>query len=261
MEDRLQRLNIWDEFSPAMRSPHWNRLASGCAWVEERDVLQLILQDTPAGSLSLAQIDDCLNRPRESYLWRPPLTVKTRVRTSHHNGDLLGSAGFGFWNNMRPLWSDRMEVRPNWIWFYYASPQSTVSLTSGPTSGWKASIVHAGRGSKIMMRLIEPFVRMPGFGKLLVSSRFPAREASLKHIDFTQWHDFEIQWLPDRVIFWIDGQAVLQASLRLSLPLAFVAWIDNNFAALDSKNELDVGHLAIHQRQVLEMERVEIRSQ
>jgi hypothetical protein len=250
---------VHDDFSGQKRHPHWNRLAFGASWVEENAGAQMIVSDAPAGSLSVAQIDDYVNRPRRHYLWQPPLRLKTRIRASHPAGELMGTAGIGFWNNMMPLWGTRLEVNPNWIWFYYASPQSTISLTSGPTSGWKASVVYGGKGGCVSMAVGDWLMKVPGFGKLMSGVRFPASEASLDSCDFTHWHELQIDWMPDWISFIVDGVEVLRAQLSLNVPLAFVTWLDNNYAALDPSGNFDIGNLAVLHKQVLELAYVDIQ--
>jgi hypothetical protein len=251
---------IRDDFGGELRHPHWNRLAIGSSWVEENHGAQMIVAGAPAGSLSVAQYDDYINRTRANYAWRAPVTLRTRLRASHPSGDLLGTAGIGFWNNMAPLWNTRMEVYPNWIWFYYASPQSNIALTSGPTSGWKASIVHGGKGGSLAMTLSDQLLKLPWLGKALAGMRMPAQEAALDDVDFTQWRELCIEWQPDVIRFQVDGRTVLEAAVRAAMPLGFVTWLDNNYAAVDTSGKFNVGNLAVPQRQTLELQYLEISS-
>jgi len=249
---------VFDTFDGETRSLHWNRLARGAAWVLEDGSLRLKIHGASAGSLSVAQIDDYLHLPRQRYLWQPPLRLNTRLRVSHPTGQLIGTAGVGFWNNPMPLWGTRMEVKPNWIWLYYASPQSTISITDGPTSGWKASILNAGTGGEAMLALSDRLMKLPGLGRTLSSMRMPAQENSLDKIDFTSWRDLTIEWLEEEITFWVDGIVVLHAHLQVTVPQAFVVWLDNNYAALTSDGKFDIGSLAVVQEQVLELSHVEI---
>jgi hypothetical protein len=214
---------VFDTFDGETRSLHWNRLARGAAWTAENGGLKLTIHGAQSGALSVAQIDDYLHLPRQGYYWQPPVRFKTRLRVSHPSGVLLGTAGVGFWNNPMPLWGTRMEVKPNWVWFYYASPHSTIALTDGPTSGWKASIVNAGQGGETMLALSDRLMRLPGLGPALSGMRLPAQENSLDEIDFTVWRDLTIEWLEDEITFWVDGVVVLHAHLHLHVPQAFVA--------------------------------------
>jgi hypothetical protein len=249
---------VQDEFLGESRNAHWNRLAAGSAWVEESFGLRLSLREAPSSKLSVAQIDDYINRPRSDYLWLPPKIFRLKARVSHPAGELLGTAGFGFWNNMAPLWGTHMEVNPNWIWYYYASPQSTISLTNGIANGWKASAVYGGKGGERSMAAANTFMKIPLLGRLLTGVRMPAKEKSLADWDFTQWHEFEIHWLPESIHFRIDGEEVLAARVKVSVPLAFVAWIDNNYATVKPNGEFEVGYLAVGQEQSLMIQSLEI---
>lgn len=249
---------VLDEFSGEVHNAHWNRLAGGSAWIEESFGLKLSLKDAPAGTLSIAQLDDYINRPRSDYLWLPPLIFRLNARVTHSSGALLGTSGFGFWNNMAPMWGTRMEVNPNWIWFYYASPQSTISLTNGLVNGWKASVVNGGGGGERAMAAANTFMKIPLLGRLLTGVRKPARETALSEWDFTEWHEFEIHWLPESIHFRIDGQEVLAARVKVTIPLAFVAWIDNNYATVKPNGDLEIGYLAVEQEQSLLIQDLEI---
>lgn len=254
----MEPLMIFDTFDGKTRSLHWNRLARGAAWVLENEGLKMTVNGAAAGKLSVAQIDDYIHLPRKRYLWTPPLRLKTRLRVSHPSGQLLGTAGVGFWNNPMPLWGTRMEVNPNWIWFYYASPDSTIALTDGPTSGWKASIVNAGPGGEKMMALSDRLMHLPVVGSTLSKMRLPAQENTLDAVDFTTWHDLTIEWLPDEITFWVDGVVVLHGHIHMQVPQAFVAWLDNNYAAVTPDGQFDIGNLAVPHEQSLELSHVEI---
>ena len=251
-------MKVIDEFSGEVRNAHWNRLAAGSSWVDETFGLKLTLKDAPADILSVAQIDDYLKRPRNDYQWLPPLIFRLKARVTHPASTLIGTAGFGFWNNMAPLWSTRMEVKPNWIWYYYASPQSTISLTSGPANGWKASVVYGGKGGERSMAAADSFMKIPLLGRLLTGIRIPAKEVVLDSWDFTEWHEFEIHWLPESIHFRIDNQEVLAARVKVAVPLAFVAWIDNNYASVKPNGEFEVGNLAVPHEQSLLIQSLEI---
>lgn len=251
-------IRIADRFNGLQRHPHWNRLTVGSAWIEENYGLRMVMRNAPAGSLCSAQIDDFTTRSREDYFWEPPVSLKLRARVNLPAGQLLGTAGFGFWNNMAPLWSSRMEVFPNWIWFYYASPETRLSPTRGPASGWKASAVHGGPGGERAMAWNDTLLRIPLIGKYLGRVTLPTREKSLDTFDFSIWHDFEILWNREVIHFRIDGESVLEAHMRMTMPLGFYAWIDNNYTGFKENGEVDLGYLQIPDEQVLLIDNLEI---
>src|SRR4051794_9401484 len=58
--------------------------------------LRLLLADARRDQYADAQIDDYAGLARRRFPWRPPLRLTARARAS---GPLVGTAGFGFWNN------------------------------------------------------------------------------------------------------------------------------------------------------------------
>jgi hypothetical protein len=61
--------------------------------------------------------------------WRPPLTLRARSRFTHPaESDLLGTAGFGFWNDF--FMGGRIPTLRA-IWFFHASPPSDMRLDVG----------------------------------------------------------------------------------------------------------------------------------
>lgn len=247
-----------EAFSPESIDPRWSRIAVGAAEVQLDGRLRLLLRSAQTGGLALAQLDDYLIRPRQRYLWAPPLVVELRARFSHPGGHFLGTAGFGLWNNPAPLWSTGMEIRPNWIWFYYASPQSTLSLLPGPPHGFKAAAVCGGSGGRLAMTVNTALLKVPALCRRLGRNRLPALEMTLPNELMADWHDYRLAWLPGHVCFQVDGISVLETQYAPPGPLAFVAWVDNNYAAIDGRGALQVGHLAIEQPQWLELERLSL---
>ncbi len=240
--------------TPDAISPRWSRIAVGRAEVRLDGGLRLLLHGATEGHLALAQLDDYIPRSRRDYPWRPPLVVEARARFSHPGGEFAGMAGLGLWNNPAPLWGTRMEVRPNWVWFYYASPHSTLSLMPGPPHGFKAAVVYGRQGSPLAMTVCEALLKAPVLGKRLRGSRLPALEMTLDKDLMADWHTYRIAWLPGQVAFQVDGYTVLETRHAPQGPLAFVAWVDNNYAALDAWGEVQLGHLAIDRPQWLELE-------
>ncbi len=251
-------IKIAERFNGLQRHPHWNRLTVGSAWIEENYGLRLIMRNVPAGALCSAQLDDFITRTRAEYPWTPPLVLKLRARVNLPAGMLLGTAGFGFWNNMAPIWNDHVEVFPNWIWFYYASPETTISPTRGPASGWKASVMRGGSGGEQAMAWNDTLLRIPLVGSKLGKVRMPGKEQTLDRWDFSIWHDFEIHWNREVIHFRIDGEEVLEVHIRMEFPLAFMAWVDNNYAGVKENGEADLGYLAIPGEQVLMIDNLEI---
>jgi len=213
---------VQERFAPGEMSPRWVQLAVGRARVELGERLRLVVSEARAGQLTLAQIDDGTARPRERYLWRPPLIVEARLRFSHPAGRLLGTAGFGLWNNPAPLWSARMEESPRWLWFCYASGQG---------EGLQAAVATPGLSS-----LWRPSAR---------ERQAPVRAA------LDEWHSYRLAWLASRALCQVDGRTVLETTPAPAPPLALVAWMGN-----DRLGGAGSEHLAIVEPQWMEIEAI-----
>ena len=219
---------VREGFAPAEISVRWAQLAIGRARVERGERLRLVLEEARAGHLALALVDDGLPRPRERYLWRPPLVLEARVRFSHPAGELLGTAGFGLWNNPAPLWSACPQASPQWLWFCYASPPAAglrAAVTGGSEPGPLAWLWPGRKG--------QPALEAPLAGELMAG-----------------WHDYRIAWLPHRVLCQVDGRRALETVHSPPGPLSLVAWVGNDWMGRTAP----LGHLAIERPQWLEVE-------
>lgn len=246
--------SVREPLTPEAIGAHWSRTSIGRAQVELDGGLRLRVYEAAAGRLSLAQFDDCTCRPREGYLWTPPLLMEARACFSHPGGEFAGTAGFGFWNNPAPFWSTRVETAPRWVWFYYASPDSTFSLMPGPPHGFKAAVVHGGKAGRPATGLLGALLKAPPGVKAGAATPLPTVEMTLAPELMAGWHTYRIAWLPDRIVFQVDGLPVLETRHVPAGPLAFVAWIDNNYAAFDAWGRMGSGQLAIDRPQWLALE-------
>ena len=81
-------------------------------------------------NLSDAEIDDHRTAPRWNLHWTPPLDLTIRARFSHPAGELIGTAGFGFWND--PFdWSGNVQAPPNAFGFFMRRSQAICRLCGG----------------------------------------------------------------------------------------------------------------------------------
>ncbi len=252
---------IEDKFERGI-SPFWVRFCIGHANIEtERGIARFVIAGAEDGQLSDAEIDDHRTVPRDRLSWKPPLRLHVRARMSHRAGDLLGTAGFGFWND--PFdWVGNVQTPPNALWFLYASPQSDMAFDPGARgNGWKAAILNAGRVDPVTMAIGNFIFKLPGMSKLvfkLAQTRINAHEKNLDDIALTDWHDYRIDWLAREARFYVDGAEVLIAPNPPRVPLGFVAWADNNAAIMGPGREFDFKRIAIGQRQWLELAYVKI---
>ncbi|MGQ9682329.1 MAG: hypothetical protein ACUVX9_07325 [Anaerolineae bacterium] len=230
-------------------SGSWLRTAAGNARVESGGVLRLSVLGCGEGESACAQVEDeGLNRGGERG-WSPPLLLQARLRFCPAGGQLAGTAGLGFCSRRRGL-SDRDGLRQlQWLWFYYVSPASAVSLLPGPPHGLKASALGQTGGS-LAATAVAPLLQVRG---TLAHHRLPAVEMSLSRSLMTGWHTVRLAWLPHVAVFSLDGQQVLQTRLVPTGPLFLLAWMDNVCVWLTEEGASEVGTEAVPEPQCLEI--------
>jgi hypothetical protein len=245
--------------------PRWVRYAVGAAVIEQgASSLRFVVEGATPDVYADAQIDDYHGLSRKHLPWRPPLRLTVRARASHAAGALLGTAGFGFWNDPFTL-SGGMLAAPNAIWFFYASPPSNMALAPPvPGWGWKAAALNSG---PLPGWLLAPaalaaaaLLKLPGVNRLLrpwVRAAIKAGERLLD-VDLREWHTYTLEWRRDEAAFWVDEAEVLRVSHPPSGPLGFVAWLDNQYAVATLEGDFRFGLLAVSQRQWLELDYVRI---
>src|SRR3990172_1614907 len=190
------------------------------------DGTRLILPPTSSARYADAQLDDYAGLPRARYPHLPPLRLTLRARFSHSfennpgdteateksqsaprlRGSLLGTAGFGFWNN--PLGpQSKIPALPQAIWFFYASPPSNLALALDvPGCGWKAACIDAGRATALAWSPIALPVMLLCRWPRLYRSIWPRAQRALaigespltfREGDMTDWHTYELEWRRD----------------------------------------------------------------
>lgn len=192
-------------------------------------------ESVPAGRYTNAQIDDYQGCRRRDMQWRPPLTLHVRARFSHDAGGLVGTAGFGFWNDPFMMTTGtNLPALPQTIWFFHGSPASDMKLDlDTPGHGWKAATVNARRLPFYLLApaapLAIPLMNIrPLYRRLWpIGQRAIGVCEALIDAPMSDWHTYELRWHPDGAVWRVDDQAVLECSHRLSGPLGFVLWIDN----------------------------------
>jgi hypothetical protein len=231
--------------------------------LSEAGRLRFVLEGAEEGSLSDAEIGDYRSVHPSKLPWTPPLRLTVRSRASHSAGDLLGTAGFGFWND--PFdWSGNVQSPPNSLWFLYASPQSDIAFVPRVRgNGWKAASLNGGRANRLTMALGNFVFNLPGLSRLvyrLAETRMAAGELVLDSVILTDWHTYRIDWLDHEAIFFVDDEQVFRASDPPQVPLGFVAWIDNNCMTMGPGRDFSFKRLSIEGRQWLELGLVRIES-
>jgi hypothetical protein len=206
-----------------------------------------------AGRYRLAQIDDYADMPRRDFPWQPPLRLSLRARAS--SDEIPGTWGFGLWNDPFGLTlvkgtQLRLPVLPNAAWFFFASPPNYLSLRDDlPAQGQLAVTFRSPpklpAGLLLRAPLLALFTLRPLMRYLRRSARrYVQQDAiSLDH-DPTEWHAYEIDWRPDRVLFRLDGATILETRVSPAGPLGLVIWVDNQYASLPPDGRIGFGTLA-----------------
>ncbi len=242
--------------------PRWVRFATGHARLERMPgTMRFVVDGARSTGLSDAQIDDYHGLALRSYPWRPPVRLEVRARMSHPAEQLRGTAGFGFWND--PFTQQGATTSaPNNVWFFFASPPSDMRLVPNvPGWGWKAAMLNGGNPPGWIVRLGESILRLPGLGRVAqraARTQVRAAECVLEDVSPADWQVYRLHWSAHEVRFWVGDREVLRAENPPTVPLGFVAWMDNQWARFTPAGEFAFGLLDVPQEQWMEVDYVRI---
>ncbi|MBN1643161.1 MAG: hypothetical protein JXA09_18150 [Anaerolineae bacterium] len=243
----------------------WNTYVHGSGALERVDgELLVVTTGSTRRRMTVAQIDDYQRLPRRQYRWRPPLTMCVRARFSHPARQLVGTAGFGFWNDPFMMTGRTWPALPRALWFFYASPPSNIALDRDvPGCGWKAATIDAARPRALrwapLAPLLVPLMNLRAIYQALwprIQRDLGICEASLD-LDMTAWHDYRLDWDPDAVRFVVDGQTAAVCAAPCG-PLGFVLWLDNQYLVITPWGRLRYGWLDAPGRQWMQVAQLSI---
>ena len=264
-----------------LNSLRWQRVEKGDAALQTQDrTLRFSLSDATSARYSNAQIDDYQGLSRRGFAWRPPLRLTVHARFSHlpatakvrssAERSLIGTAGFGFWNDPFLMTEPRAPALPRAAWFFYASPPSDMKLDlQVPGHGWKAATVDALRPAALWLALLAlPAILLMNLRPLYralwppIQRRLNVAEALLD-VDTRQWHTYELEWGLERASFRVAAQGgrsqqVLEAPAPHG-PLGFVMWMDNQYLVATPWGRLRWGLLDVPGAQWLEVDHLAIQ--
>ncbi|RMG83176.1 MAG: hypothetical protein D6712_13430 [Chloroflexi bacterium] len=224
---------------------------------------QLSLPPLQGETYHNAQISD-YGRARD-FRHQPPLKLHLRAHASDTADNLRGTAGFGFWNH--PFAPNERGWRlPAAVWFFFSAPPSNMPLALNVRGyGWKAATFDARRSlfysllplaplGVLLMRAQRLYHRLWPIGQRALG----VHEALLPSHYLAESHSYTITWLPQRVIFTVDEQTVLEAEVQIRGALGFVAWMDNQYAVVTPQGRFRFGLVPIEQAQSLTIEHITI---
>ena len=260
--------------------PHWREFLVGGGRIRiDGASTRLILPPATAKQYSDAQLDDYAGLPRSAYPHRPPARLSLKARFSHRlerrpalavaSTALVGTAGFGFWNNPFGAQSSTPAF-PQALWFFYASPPSEMALAfCVPGFGCKAACIDAGRASALAWIPLAPLVVLASRSSRLYRALWPRAQRSLaiherllamREGESTDWHRYELEWRRDGACWRVDGETQLETDRSPRGPLGLVAWIDNQYARVTPQGSLRFGLLDVQCEQWLELAEVDVTS-
>lgn len=260
---RTIRQDFRGELNPAL-----SRLEIGTGRVE-RTAQGIRLVTDPTGDLptgqpfrqySDAQLYDYARLSRRDFPCNPPLRLMVRAWASHSAAELVGTAGFGFWN--QPVMPGQMLPRlPRAVWFFFGSPPSNMAFAQGvPGHGWKAASIDASRWPFLVLAPTAPLgfllMRNPTLYRRLwpVAQQAMGVSEQLLDVDLREPHTYQLDWLPRAARFFVDGTLVHETPYAPHGPLGFVAWLDNQYAVITPQGQIQMGLLPILTRQWLALE-------
>lgn len=196
-------------------------------------------------------------RSRQEFSFIPHSRLEL---TANLEGELHGTAGFGFWNHPCGL-----GLRlPKAIWFFFSSPPNDMPLAMGvPGHGFKAaafdarrwlfySLLPAAPVGMLLMRVPALYRRLWPVGQRAIGVDEVALDAAL----LREPRRYTIDWNDQNIVFMIDHEEVFMTRRVPRGKLGFVAWIDNQYAVVTPQGKFRFGLVDVPNRQQLILDEI-----
>ncbi len=247
----------------------WNQIERGGGTLKMRDgTLRFLNTDAQHLRYCNAQIDDYRHFPRRKFVWQSPVTLTVQARFSHADGDLRGTAGFGFWNDPFLMTGWRTPTLPRAAWFFYASSPSNMKLDRHtPGFGWKAATIDALRPAFLSLMptapIAVPLMNIPMMYRKLwrIGQRAANIQERIVTAPMTDWHNYIIRWENDSVSFAVDDEIVLKTDVAPRGRLGFVMWLDNQFMRVTPWGRFKWGLLDVPAKQWMDVKQLSISNE
>lgn len=209
-----------------------------------------------------AQVDDYGRCPaRRHYPWSPGTMMRLTARFSHQADQLVGTAGFGFWNAPFGDPTLRWPALPQAAWYFFASAPTDIPLAphDQPGRGWFAATLDATKPAALALAPLAPFFlllnQVPGWRRRfwpLLRRRLGISFMPLV-APMDTWHTYQLDWQERGCTFTVDGTVVLQTEHSPRGPLGFVCWLDNQYLVAKVNGRFAWGTLSTSCTQWLEI--------
>lgn len=239
---------------------HITQLGAGIVRHNQSD-LRLTIPPTTRARYHDAQVSDYTPQTL-NFRHVPPLKLTLTARAE---GDIQGTAGFGFWNHLYVPGQWRFRI-PQVVWFFFGSPPHDLALAKGISGhGWKAATLDAQRWQFygllpfaplgfLLMRNRRLYDALWGIGQAAIG----VSETALDKTLLQDFHTYSIDWQASGVMFSVDEQVVLQTPHAPTKPLGFIAWVDNQYAIVTPQGQFGWGLLDVPHAQSLILRDIEI---
>ena len=190
-----------------------------------------------------------------------------RARFSHEAEDLVGTAGFGFWNAPFGDPTVPWPTLPQATWFFFGSPPNDLPLAhNAPGQGWFAATLDATTWRALRIAPLAPAVLLLNQFGGLRRRIWPWVQKQLQ-ISFqpiaqrmTDWHAYKLDWQQSGCSFWVDGTLIHKTPFSPRGPLGFVCWIDNQYLVATASGRFRWGTLPVQSPQFLEVDDLQIET-
>lgn len=245
----------------------WHISEIGAGQVQSQgSVWQLTLPARPTSDIYHdAQLSDYDPQQRD-FVAQPPLRLTLTAHSPTPARQLVGTAGFGFWNHA--IAPDARGIRvPQALWFFFGAPPNHMALSrEAPPHGWKAATFNAQQmlfyALLPLAPIAIPLMNIPPVYNAcwrIGQRAIGVAEAPLALDSLNERHTYTLDWLPNEAIFRVDDVIMLRSTYAIpQQPLGFIAWMDNQYAIVSPKGRFGWGVSPVAQEQALVLEDIQI---
>ncbi len=213
-----------------------------------------------------AQVDNYRGLQRNQFPNLPGQRIQLDARFSHPADQLVGTAGFGFWNACYGEITLKGITLPQATWFFFGSQRNHFPFSvEHAGNGWFANTIDVNRWKSLRW--------FPALGPLALLNRIPRIRhwimPKIHHdfnialqpidIDITEWHRYALEWTASGCNFWVNDTLVCKTQHSPRGPLGFCCWMDNQYLSVTDTGKVAMGYEDVPEVQWLETRHFEIQ--